>query len=144
MGGEPRIPPKPKPIVDEPQPASSSARVGSDAPEAATADKIRARHLLIRYSGGMGTPSGVTRTKAQARERASEARQRALQGEDFELLVQEYSDDLASAARGGDLGEFSRDMMVQEFGDAAFSLKPGETSDVVESPYGFHVIQRTE
>ena len=49
-----------------------------------------------------------------------------------------------AASRGGNLGRFERKVMVREFADAAFALAPNEISAIVESPFGFHVIQRTE
>jgi peptidyl-prolyl cis-trans isomerase SurA len=65
---------------------------------------------------------------------------KAKQGEDFALLAQTYSDD-ASAGSGGDLGWFNRGDMVPEFEAAAFALRPGEVSDVVETQFGFHIIK---
>ncbi len=70
--------------------------------------------------------------------------QRLHRGEPFEKLVQEYSDEPGAAQRHGDLGMFRRGDMVKAFSEAAFSLKPGEISGIVESPFGFHIIQRTK
>ena len=65
------------------------------------------------------------------------------QGKDFAVLAQTYSDGPA-AKNGGDLGFFSRGMMLQEIEDAAYSLKPGQVSEVIETPQGYHLIKLVE
>jgi parvulin-like peptidyl-prolyl isomerase len=91
-----------------------------------------------------GVPEHVVRTREQALVVAKDVLRRAKNGEDFARLAIEFSDEPNAGARGGSLGRFGRGAMVKQFEDAAFALKPGEISDVVESPFGFHVIQRTE
>ena len=66
---------------------------------------------------------------------------RVRNGESFAQLATDYSQDPASAAAGGDLGWFRRGNFVDEFEDAAFNLLEGEVSEIVESPFGFHIIQ---
>ena len=74
----------------------------------------------------------------------AELRERILKGEKFSMLAKLYSQDPGSAAKGGELGFFGRGQMVSEFEAAAFALKPGEVSPIVETQYGFHIIQLIE
>ena len=75
------------------------------------------------------------------RSKAEDVVKRARAGEDFAALAKQFSEDPSNKDKGGDLGWFGRGQMVKTFEDAAFGLKPGEISDVVETPYGFHVIK---
>jgi peptidyl-prolyl cis-trans isomerase NIMA-interacting 1 len=106
--------------------------------------EIAARHLLVQYAGAQNAKANILRTREQARVRAEEALVRARAGENFGALVKAYSDEPGAAERNGDLGRFPHHAMVKPFADAAFRLKVGEVSKVVESPFGFHVILRTE
>lgn len=123
--------------VAVPSPAAPPAAPAPGAP-----DRITAAHVLIAYQGS--TRSSATRSKDEAKTLAAAVLARAKAGEDFADLARKHSDDPSAKTRGGDLGAFSRDMMVKPFSDAAFSLKPGEVSDVVETEFGFHVIRRSE
>lgn len=102
---------------------------------------IRVSHILVTYSG-TGELVEAQRTREQALQRAMDAAFRAHKGEDFAALVREYSDDTASAKKGGVLPPIRYGQTVPEFEDAAFHLKPGQVSDVVETQFGFHVIKR--
>ena len=110
-------------------------------PEPAKAPKIRASHLLVSWSGAQR--STQKRTQAQAFARIEEAQKKIAAGADFAKVAGEYGEDGTSKI-GGDLGLFSRGMMVKPFEDAAFSLAVGEVSGVVETAFGYHLIKRTE
>jgi FKBP-type peptidyl-prolyl cis-trans isomerase FkpA len=105
---------------------------------------ITARHILVEYMGSRNAEPSIVRTREQARAVAQEVAGRAKAGEDFSRLAVEYSDEPGAGPRGGALGQFGRGKFVPEFDAAAFALKPGEISSVVETPFGFHVIQRLE
>jgi peptidyl-prolyl cis-trans isomerase D len=95
-----------------------------------------ARHMLVKL------PDGPTEDqKAEARKKIDDALQRVQGGEDFAKVAREVSQDPGSAAQGGSLGCFGRGRMVKPFDDAAFSMRPGDISGVVETQYGYHVIR---
>jgi peptidyl-prolyl cis-trans isomerase D len=66
------------------------------------------------------------------------------EGADFAQLAKKYSDDKSNAAKGGELGSFGRGVMVPEFEKAAFALRPGQLSEVIRTPFGFHIIKVEE
>lgn len=110
----------------------NKARFGQD-------EQRKASHILFTAGDG-----GTAKDKAGARKKAEEVlAQLRANPKDFERLAKEFSKDPGSAANGGDLGQFGRNMMVKPFEDAAFKLKPGEISDLVESDFGFHIIKVT-
>ncbi len=102
-------------------------------------EQRRASHILIAVKRGAGDAE-----KASARERAAQilSQLRKSPGS-FAELAKKNSGDPGSASQGGDLGFFSRGMMVRPFEDAAFRLKPNQISDLVESDFGFHIIKIT-
>ncbi|MDI1478021.1 peptidylprolyl isomerase [Polyangium sp. y55x31] len=131
-----------------PTPTPTAAPAPTPEKTAAAPEKppewITAQHVLVAYKGAKNAPKTVTRSKADAKKRAEEVAAKAKAGEDFTALVKEYSDDAATVERLGSLGKFKADGMVKPFSDAAFALKVDETSGVVETPFGFHVIKRNQ
>ncbi|MBT8141825.1 MAG: hypothetical protein HKN88_09680 [Gammaproteobacteria bacterium] len=100
-----------------------------------TPEEREARHILI------ATDEGDPQEKKAFAESLLEQIEN---GADFGELAKEHSDDLGSAASNGELGFFGRGKMVPEFENAAFSLDIGETSDLVKTQYGYHIIQVTD
>ncbi|MEO8088173.1 MAG: peptidylprolyl isomerase [Bacteroidota bacterium] len=82
--------------------------------------------------------------KKTVKAKLEEYRQAIVGGGDFAVYAALYSEDNSTAKKGGDLGLFERGMMVPEFEAAAFNLKPGEVSQVVETKFGFHILQLIE
>jgi len=89
-------------------------------------------------------PEITTEQKDKIRSKLNSFRDRVYNGEDFKMLATLYSDDPGSATRGGELGFVNRGDLVPEFERAAFRLKEGEISEVVESQFGYHIVQLIE
>lgn len=104
--------------------------------------EVRAAHLLVTFEGSQsGIPT--TSTKEQALAKIQALKQQATV-ENFERLVIENSDEPASDDTGGDLGYFEKGIMVEEFEKAVFAQATGTISDVVESPFGYHLIHKID
>jgi len=104
-----------------------------------TPDSIRARHILLKSES-----SASDEQKKKIKEKAETVLQKLKGGEDFGKLATEFSDDPGTKDKGGDLGFFSKGSMIPAFEEAAFSLKPGEMSGLVETEYGYHIIKMEE
>jgi peptidyl-prolyl cis-trans isomerase C len=102
------------------------------------AEQVRARHILIRVPSE-ASPADDAKLKAKA----DDALKRVKQGENFAALATELSDD-GSKENGGDLGFFPRGRMVPAFEEVAFTLQPGQTSEVVRTQFGYHIIKIEE
>jgi len=99
-------------------------------------ERVKASHILVGIKEGV-----TTEEKASAKRKAEAILAQLKGGADFAKLAAEKSDDPGSKGQGGELGFFRKGQMVKEFEDAAFALKPGEMSGVVESKFGYHIIK---
>jgi hypothetical protein len=106
--------------------------------------RITAKHVLVKYAGAKRAPSTVTRTREQACLRAEEALTKLHEGMSFADVVRLYSEESGAETRDGSIGAIERGDVAAPFADAAFELSVGEVSQVVETPFGFHVILRVE
>lgn len=100
-----------------------------------TPEQVRASHILLKTEGKDEAAVSLQAEKVLAEARA---------GADFAALATKYSEDEGSKDRGGDLDYFSRGRMVPEFEQVAFALEPGQISDLVKTPFGFHIIKVTD
>jgi peptidyl-prolyl cis-trans isomerase D len=100
-----------------------------------TPEEVHARHILLNTTG---------KDEAAVRKQAEGILAQVKGGADFAALAQKVSEDEGSKVNGGDLGFFGRGRMVPEFENAAFSMEPGQISDLVKSQFGFHIIKVEE
>lgn len=99
-------------------------------------ERVRASHILV-----LVPEAADAATKDQARTKAADILTEVKAGADFAALAKQHSQDPGSAPSGGDLGYFERGQMVGPFEEAAFALSSGQTSELVESRFGFHIIR---
>ena len=99
-----------------------------------TPEQVRASHILLKTEG---------KDEAAVRKTAESVLAKVKGGGDFAALAKQYSEDDLSKVKGGDLDFFGRGAMAKEFENAAWALEPGQTSDIVRSPFGFHIIRLT-
>ncbi len=127
------------------EPSSHASPGAAPAPPPTSAPShIAARHVLIMHRGSERAPATITRTRDEALARANTVLARARRGDDFTALAREFSDEPGARTSGGDLGTFGHGQMVPQFEQAAFALGVGQTSEVVETIFGFHIIRRTQ
>lgn len=108
------------------------------------ADSLPYFNAEVEFAHIVIMPQPTEEQKDYARQKAEELRQRILNGEDFSLLASIYSEDPGSKEEGGYLGCVNRGTFVPEFDAAAFKLKPGEVSEVVQTQFGYHIIKLEE
>jgi len=104
-----------------------------------TNEEVKAAHILLRVA-----EDADEETRNKRLELANQLLLELKDGADFAELAKANSDDKGTAEKGGELGTFGRGVMVKSFEDAAFKLKPGQLSGVVESPFGYHIIKVEE
>jgi peptidyl-prolyl cis-trans isomerase D len=103
-----------------------------------TQDRVKARHILLNTTGKSKDEEVAIKAKADSLLKQLKS------GGDFAKLATENSQDPGSATKGGDLGWLTHGQTVPEFDKAAFTLKPGEISDLIKTQYGYHIIQVQE
>ncbi len=102
-------------------------------------EEVKAAHILVTVA-----QDANQETVDKRRSLAEDLLKQLQDGADFGALAKTHSDDKSNADEGGDLGTFGRGIMVGTFEDAAFALQPGQISDVVRTPFGFHIIKVSE
>jgi peptidyl-prolyl cis-trans isomerase C len=101
-------------------------------------ERVKASHILIKVD-----PAADASQKSEAQKKIDLVQVKLQKGEDFTALAKEYSEG-PSGPQGGDLGYFTRGQMVKPFEEAAFAMKPGEVSGMVETRFGYHLIKVTD
>lgn len=102
--------------------------------------QVRASHILLMYKGS--SRSTASRSKDEALQQITDLKSQIDSGADFADLARKHSD-CPSSRSGGDLGSFGKGQMVKPFEDATYSMEVGQTSGIVETDFGYHLIQRT-
>jgi len=115
-------------------PQEIDARYRQNIQTYSTPEQVRASHILLKTEG---------KDEAAVQKQAEAVLAKVKAGADFAALAKQYSED-GSKDAGGDLDFFGRGAMVKEFEDAAWALQPGQVTDLVKTPYGFHIIKLTD
>jgi peptidyl-prolyl cis-trans isomerase D len=113
-------------------PADIEREYNNNTEQYTTPEQVRASHILLKTEG---------KDDAAVKAKAEELLKQARAGADFAELAKKNSEDEASAKNGGDLDYFGKGRMVPEFDAAVFAMQPGQTSDLVKTQYGYHIIK---
>lgn len=107
-----------------------------------TNKKVKAKHILVGFEGARNiTGEAAKRSKEEAKKKAQTILAEVKKDKkSFSELAKKYTDEPSGKVSGGDLGYFEKDAMVEQFSNVAFSMEKGAISDIVESPFGFHII----
>jgi peptidyl-prolyl cis-trans isomerase C len=124
--------------VPDPRESDISAHFSAHKDEYKREVRVQAQHVLVKPK------NGSPQAKFDAIAKLNEIRARVTAGGDFGAEAGAHSDCPSGKADGGSLGWFSRGMMVPEFDTAVFSMKVGDLSDVIETPFGFHIIYKND
>lgn len=113
-------------------PAEIQSNYNENLQQYQTPEQVRASHILLKTEG---------KDEATVKKQAEDVLKQVKAGGDFAELAKKYSEDEGSKVTGGDLDYFGRGRMVPEFENAAFTMAPGQISDLVKTQYGFHIIK---
>lgn len=105
---------------------------------------IQARQLVVKFAGAQGADEKITRGREEARKRAEELLARVKKGEQIAALAAEFSDDAATSQKSGDLGWIHERKAGPELWKGLDPLEDGQISGIIETPQGFHIVQRTK
>jgi parvulin-like peptidyl-prolyl isomerase len=106
-------------------------------------EAVGARHILIAFKGAQRADAAITRSRDEAKALALQVLSELRAGKSWDELWKEHSNEPGGQA-GGSLGLFGRGQMVPEFEQAAFEMKVGDVSEPIETPFGFHIIERVK
>jgi parvulin-like peptidyl-prolyl isomerase len=113
----------------------------------AQSQEVHIKHILIRTKDAPAEPDNPSHPalpEPEARKKLEDIRKRILAGADFAQMAKQYSEDDATAASGGDMGFIKYGQVVPPITDAAYSLEPGQVSDIITTPYGLEIIKVEE
>jgi peptidyl-prolyl cis-trans isomerase D len=121
-----------------PAPAEIEQAYQANIQQYSNPEQVRASHILLKTEGK--DEKGVEEVKKKAEDLLKQVKA----GGDFAALAKQHSEDEGSKVNGGDLNFFGKGQMVPEFDAAAFSMQPGQISDLVKTQFGFHIIKLVE